>query len=94
MVNSVPGVNVKDSPLCLFVWERELNLPVDPAGADEGGVETLYAVGGHDDLDVATRVESVELVEQLQHGALDLTLAARVGIVSEIKKVTMFLRKS
>ena len=34
-------------------------------------------------LDIAARVEAVELVEQLKHGALDLALATRGRVVPE-----------
>lgn len=50
-------------------------------GSDEGGVQGFYPIGGHDDLDVSPRVKAVQLVEQLQHGSLDLPLAAGVGVV-------------
>ena len=74
-------VDVEDVPLGLDVRQREFDLAIDPAGADEGGVETFDLVGGHDDLDVASLVESIELVEQLEHGPLDLAGAARGGVV-------------
>lgn len=32
-------------------------------------------------LDVTFRVKSIELVEQLQHGSLNLALTARVGLI-------------
>ena len=41
-------VDVEDSPLSLLVWERELDFPVDPSGSDQGGVQRLDAVRGHD----------------------------------------------
>jgi hypothetical protein len=59
----------------------EQNLAVDAARSDEGRVERLDFVGGHDDLDVATIVEAVQLVQQLKHGALDLAFAARGRLV-------------
>ena len=33
-------------------------------------------------LDIAAGVKAVHLVEQLQHGALDLTLTARLGLIA------------
>uniref|UniRef100_A0A0E9WIL2 Uncharacterized protein n=1 Tax=Anguilla anguilla TaxID=7936 RepID=A0A0E9WIL2_ANGAN len=72
------GVDLEDPPLGLLIWQGELNLPVDSSGSDKGGVQGLDPVRGHDDLDVASRVEAVQLVEQLQHGPLDLALPTRV----------------
>ena len=59
-----------DPALLVGVWE--LDLPVDSTGPEQGGVEDVNSVGGHDDLDVGGRLESVELVEELEHGSLDL----------------------
>lgn len=50
-------------------------------GSDEGGVQGFYPIGGHDDFDVSPRVEAVQLIEQLQHGPLDLPLSTRVRVV-------------
>ena len=48
MMSALTCVNSKDSALGLFIWERELDFPVDPSGSDQGGVQRLDAVGGHD----------------------------------------------
>lgn len=56
---------------------RELDLPVDAAGPQQRGVEDVQPVRRHDDLDVLGGLEAVELVQELQHGALDLGIAAR-----------------
>ncbi len=74
-------VDVEDVALGLDVRQGEFDLAIDPAGTDEGWIKALDLVGRHDDLDVAPLVESVELVEQLQHGPLDLLGPARGGVV-------------
>lgn len=43
-------MNAKDAALCLCIWQRELNFTVNTTRPDEGRVERLYAVCGHDDL--------------------------------------------
>ena len=55
----------------LDVRERELDLSVDTSWSNQSGVQGLDPVRGHDDLDVSSCVESVELVEELQHCSLD-----------------------
>ncbi len=40
----------KDPSLCLLVRERELDLPVDTTGTNEGGVQRLNPVRRHDNL--------------------------------------------
>lgn len=79
------GVNVEDAPLRLLIRQRKLNLAVNATGANEGGVERLNAVRRHDHLDVAARVKAVQLVQQLQHGALNFALAARVGVIAKVR---------
>mmetsp|Transcript_23550 Transcript_23550/g.52208 ORF Transcript_23550/g.52208 Transcript_23550/m.52208 type:complete len:624 (-) Transcript_23550:392-2263(-) len=67
-------------PLRLRVGERKLDLSIDPPGPDQCRIEALDPVRGHDDLDVAALVESIKLVEELQHGSLYLsgTTARRI----------------
>mmetsp|Transcript_385 Transcript_385/g.996 ORF Transcript_385/g.996 Transcript_385/m.996 type:complete len:285 (-) Transcript_385:792-1646(-) len=77
-----PRMDVEDAALRLHVGEGELDLAVDAAGAQQRGVEGLDPVGGHDHLDVAPRVEPIHLVEQLEHCALDLALAAALAVVA------------
>lgn len=50
-------------------------------GSDEGRVQGFYPIGRHDDFNVSPRVEAIKLVEQLQHGPLDLPLSTRVGVI-------------
>lgn len=58
------------------------HLAIYAAGPDERRVQGLDPVGGHDHLHVPHGVEAVQLVEQLEHGALNLSLAARVRVVA------------
>lgn len=61
----------------LQLCEQTLRL----TGSDEGRVQRFYPIGCHDDFNVSARVETIELVEQLQHGPLDLPLSSRVGVI-------------
>ena len=60
----------------LTVGVLEENLSVNTTRTDKGRVERLDLVGGHDDLDVTAVVETVKLVEELEHSALNFALAA------------------
>ena len=62
------------------VGQRELDLPVETAGPEEGGVEGVLPVGGHDDLDVGRLVESVHLVEELEQDALNFPVGAGLRV--------------
>ncbi len=70
-------MDAEDVGARLDARRRELDLAVDAARAQEGRVQNVQPVCGHDDLDVLGRLEAVELVEQLQHGTLHLGIAAR-----------------
>ena len=74
-------VQEEDLALGVLVGVLEEDLAVDTTRPDEGGVQRVDLVGGHDDLDVTSVVEAVQLVKQLQHGPLHLALAARRRVV-------------
>lgn len=60
----------------LQVRQAELDLAVQTAGPHEGRVQGVWSVGGHQHLDVAARVEAVQLVDELKHRPLDLVVSA------------------
>merc|ERR1711988_1922335 len=68
-------VDLEDIETGLLTRVGELDLAVDTAGTEEGRVEDVDSVGGHEDLDVLCRLKSIELVQQLQHGALHFTVS-------------------
>ena len=59
----------------LTIRVLEENLSVNTTRADQGRVESVDLVGSHDDLDVTAVVETVQLVEQLQHSSLNFALS-------------------
>jgi hypothetical protein len=67
--------------LRLDVREGEFDFAIDTTRSDQSGVERLDLVCGHDDLDVATSVKAIKLVEAFQHGSLDLAFTAGRGLV-------------
>jgi len=75
-----PGVDLEDVHTSRFVGVGELDLPVYSPRSQQSRVQDIYAVGGHEHLDLVGGLKAVELVEQLEHGSLDLavTAAARV----------------
>ena len=64
----------------LLVRKRELDLPVQTPRAQERRVEDVNAVGGGEDLDAIVGREAVELVEELEHGALHFSVAALFAV--------------
>lgn len=72
----------EDVHLGLLVWHRELDLSIDPSWSDQRRVEALDPVCGHNDLDVVSGVEAIELIKQLQKRPLNLPFTARRRVVS------------
>lgn len=72
---------LEDFTFGLRVWVGELNLPVDASRANQRWVKRFDPIGGQNYLDVPTSFESVQLVKQLQHGALDFLLSATCRVV-------------
>lgn len=60
----------------LQVGKAKLDLPVQTSRSHQGRVQCVRSVGGHQDFDVASGVEAVQLVDELQHGPLDLVVSA------------------
>ena len=63
------------APLGL-VGQRDLDLPVEPAGPEEGRVEHLRAVGGRHDHHPGAGVEAVHLGQKLIEGLFPLVVGA------------------
>ena len=68
------GVDLEHLEPPHLVRERDLDLAVEPAGAQQGRVERVGPVRGHNDLGAAEVVEAVELVQQFHQRALDLAV--------------------
>ena len=68
---------LEDMPLRLNIRQREFDLAVDSPWSDEGRVKGFDLVRDHDNLDVPTGIETIQLVQELQHSTLDFTFTAR-----------------
>lgn len=74
------GVDLEDLSASLEVGKAKLDLAVQAARAHQRRVQSVWAVGRHEHLDVAPRVEAIQLVDDLEHGALHLVVTARAVI--------------
>lgn len=50
-------------------------------------------VSGHDDLDVTSRIETIQLVNQLQHGSLHLIISTSAIIKSRTTNCVDFIKE-
>ena len=64
--------------ITLTVGVLEENLTINTTRSDKSGIEGLDLVCCHDDLDMATVVETIQLVQQFQHSTLDFALTSRL----------------
>lgn len=67
----LPAMDAQNISAGLNARRRELNLAVDAARTEKSGIENIETVRRHDNFDVLGGLEAVELVEELQHCALD-----------------------
>jgi hypothetical protein len=70
------AVDLQDVHAALHVGQRDVHLPVEAAGAGEGGVEHVDAVGAGDDDHLVVRVEAVHLDEDRVERLLALVVPA------------------
>lgn len=75
----------------LKVRQAELDLPIQTSGPHQGRVQRVRPVGGHQHFDVASRVETIQLIDELQHGPLDLVVSTGAVIKTstwQVQRVT------
>ena len=76
----LPRMDLENVETSILIWRRELDLAVNPSWSQESRVQDVDSVRGHDNLDVLRGLKSVQLVEQLQHGSLDLGISSTSGL--------------
>jgi len=75
----LPHVNLQDLHAALLVGPVDQHLAVEPAGAQQRGVENLGPVGGRQNDEPGARVEAVELHQQLVERLLLFVVASGIG---------------
>ena len=70
-------MNFEDLHTTLKIWQTKFNLPIDSTGSGESRIKGVRPVRSHEYLDVTPVVETIKLVDNLEHGTLDfgITLA-------------------
>lgn len=68
-------MDAQDMSPALVVRQRKFYTAVQSSGSEEGGIEGVGPIGGHEHLDISTRIKAVELIDKLQHRPLDLIIA-------------------
>lgn len=70
------GVDFENLQTRLFVGQRNLDFPVETTRSQERRIERVGPIGGHDQLGLSQRVESVHLVQQLHENLARRNLAS------------------
>ena len=63
-------MNLEDLYATLEVRQAELNFAIKTTGTSESRVQSVWTVGGHENLDISTGVKTIKLVDDLKHGTL------------------------
>ena len=63
------------------IGQRKLDFSVNTTGSNESRVEGLDSIRSHDDFDIASRVETIQLIQKFQHRPLDFTFTSRCRVV-------------
>lgn len=71
-------MNLEDVSSGFEVRQRKFDFTVKPTGSKDSRVESVGSVGRHKNLDVAPRLESVQLVDDFEHGTLHFIVATWV----------------
>ncbi|KAH3686215.1 hypothetical protein WICPIJ_002815 [Wickerhamomyces pijperi] len=61
---------------------REFNFSIYSARSQQGWVQDVQSVCGHDDLDILGVLEPVQLIKKLQHGSLHFGITTTTGSAS------------
>lgn len=69
-------MDLEDLRPSVEVWQAELNLSVQSSRPHQSRVQCVRSVGGHEHLDVSSRLEPVKLVDNFEHSSLHLVIAA------------------
>lgn len=67
----------EDLALGMLIWVLEEDLTIDSSGSDEGWIQSIYLVGGHNHFDISSVIETVQLIKKFQHGTLNFTFSTR-----------------
>ena len=70
-------VDLHDVQAALLVGQRDLDLAIQTTRTQQGRIQRVRSIRGHDHLHFAERVEAVHLVEQLHERALNLAIGRR-----------------
>jgi hypothetical protein len=70
------GMNFKNVPAALQVWQTEFHLAVQATRTQQGWIECIWTICRHQYLNIPAGIEPVEFCDNLKHGTLHLIVRA------------------
>mmetsp|Transcript_3643 Transcript_3643/g.8113 ORF Transcript_3643/g.8113 Transcript_3643/m.8113 type:complete len:332 (+) Transcript_3643:111-1106(+) len=70
------GMNLEDVATSLQIGQAEFDLAVQSTGSQEGRIQRVWTIGGHENLDIASSVKTIQFGNNLQHGSLDFIVGS------------------
>ena len=92
-MGGVLGMDFEDVRSRLEVWKPKLDLSVQATWAEQRWVEGVGSVGGHEDFDITTGVEAIQLVDDLKHGTLHLVVTSSTVVESSPTDCVHFIEE-
>mmetsp|Transcript_10769 Transcript_10769/g.66461 ORF Transcript_10769/g.66461 Transcript_10769/m.66461 type:complete len:266 (+) Transcript_10769:826-1623(+) len=73
---AIHGTCVNLENLCptFEIWQRELDLPVQSSRTQQGRIQCIWPVRGHQYLDVSTSIKAIQLIHDFKHRTLHLVV--------------------
>mmetsp|Transcript_1718 Transcript_1718/g.3778 ORF Transcript_1718/g.3778 Transcript_1718/m.3778 type:complete len:252 (+) Transcript_1718:69-824(+) len=69
-------MNLHNRHTVLRIRIGELNLPINTTGTQQGRIQNINPIRRHDHLDILRGFKPIQLIQQLQHGALHLGISS------------------
>ena len=81
-------MNFEDLHTTLKIRQTKFNLPIDSTRSGESRIKGVRSIGSHEYLDVTPVVETIKLVDNLEHGTLDFRVTlAESGTTNSINLI-------
>jgi len=68
------SVNLEDLDTTLEIGETKLNFTIETTGSGKSRVKCIRSVSSHQDFDVTTAFETIELINYFEHSSLNFTV--------------------
>jgi hypothetical protein len=75
------------------IWQPKLDSSIYPTGTQKGGIQSIRSIGSHQDLDVPSGIEPVQLIDELQHRPLHFIITPGTVVKSCTADSVDFIEK-